>query len=181
MIENRILDGIDQVINTATEIFEKKHQDYGSAWREMRIVSLADQVYIKATRITQILDGGQLVNGPGDDIGSEFLGIFNYSLMGLVQNKIRNMPETFEEPPEIALAYFSESMMEFKKYVWQYHQYALGEILNWNLRYLANEQFLKTNRLKKITERYKEIPELIAGSFKDVALCAVIGHMILKT
>jgi len=65
------------------DIYEKKMQDYGSAWRILRVPSLTDQLYIKANRIRTIQESGE--NKVGEDIKSEFIGIVNYSVMALIQ------------------------------------------------------------------------------------------------
>ena len=61
--------------------------DYGTAWRILRPVSLTDQIYIKANRIRSIEETG--VNKVGEGIEPEFIGIINYSIMGLIQLETR--------------------------------------------------------------------------------------------
>jgi hypothetical protein len=73
----------DKIINQCKEIFTKKTQDYGTAWRVLRTISIVDQVYIKAQRIRTIQEKGhQKID---DDISGEFIGIINYSVIGLIQ------------------------------------------------------------------------------------------------
>lgn len=58
-------------------------KDYGTAWRVLRTSSITDQIFIKAQRIRNIEDKGtQKVN---DDVRSEYIGIINYSIIGLIQ------------------------------------------------------------------------------------------------
>ena len=58
-------------------------KDYGSAWRILRISSLTDQIFIKAQRIRSIEEkGSQRVE---EGVISEFIGIVNYSIIGLIQ------------------------------------------------------------------------------------------------
>ena len=64
-------------------LFAKKLHDYGAAWRIMRPTSLTDQIYIKANRIRSIETSG--VNLVGEGIASEFVGIVNYAIIGLIQ------------------------------------------------------------------------------------------------
>jgi len=85
----------DQAIATCSDIFIKKTKDYGTAWRVLRIISVVDQIFIKALRIRTIQDiGTQKV---GDDIASEFKGIINYSVIGLIQLKLGD-PKVDELP-----------------------------------------------------------------------------------
>jgi len=76
----------DQAVASCSDIFFKKTKDYGTAWRVLRIISVVDQIFIKALRIRTIQDiGNQKV---GDDISSEFKGILNYAVIGLMQLKL---------------------------------------------------------------------------------------------
>ena len=65
------------------DVFLKKMQDYGSAWRILRPQSLTDQIFIKAQRIRSLQSKGtqKIVEG----ISPEFIGIINYSIMALIQ------------------------------------------------------------------------------------------------
>lgn len=73
----------DEAVSRAREIFIKKTKDYGTAWRVLRTISVVDQIFIKALRIRTIQDlNTQKV---GDDIPSEFMGILNYGVIGLMQ------------------------------------------------------------------------------------------------
>jgi len=76
----------DAVIAECRELFEKKMQDYGSAWRIMRLPSLTDQISIKAQRIRRLQETG--IRKVNEDEISEFMGIINYSIMALIQLEI---------------------------------------------------------------------------------------------
>src|SRR5678815_2545600 len=88
----------DIVIKQCEDIFLKKTRDYGTAWRVLRPISIVDQIYIKAQRIRNIQETGQQkVENIGDDIRSEFVGIVNYSIIGLIQSELtENDPEELE-------------------------------------------------------------------------------------
>jgi len=73
----------DRVIGLCRDIFLKKMQDYGTAWRILRPTSITDQIYIKANRIRSIEQKGSAKVNEG--IVPEFIGIVNYSIMGLIQ------------------------------------------------------------------------------------------------
>lgn len=76
----------DQAVNECRNLFEKKTHDYGTAWRILRPMSLTDQIYIKASRIRSIEEKKE--NKIGEGIWDEYIGIFNYSLLALVQLEI---------------------------------------------------------------------------------------------
>ena len=73
----------DSIIKKCEDIFAKKMKDYGSAWRILRISSLTDQIFIKAQRIRSIESKGTQKIDEG--IVNEFIGIVNYSVIGLIQ------------------------------------------------------------------------------------------------
>lgn len=73
----------DAAISQCKDIFLKKMKDYGTAWRNLRLTSLTDQIFIKAQRIKSIEEKGtQKIE---DNIKGEYIGIINYCLIGLIQ------------------------------------------------------------------------------------------------
>jgi hypothetical protein len=78
----------DAVIEYCKNIFLKKTIDYGTAWRVLRTISVVDQIFIKALRIRNIQNLEQ--QKIDDDVQSEFAGIINYALIGLIQFEINN-------------------------------------------------------------------------------------------
>lgn len=73
----------DAVISVCKEIYSKKLQDYGAAWRIMRPESITDQIFIKANRIRTLEVTGEAKVNEG--IRSELIAIVNYGIMGLIQ------------------------------------------------------------------------------------------------
>lgn len=73
----------DSVTQNCREIFVKKMQDYGTAWRILRLSSLTDQIFIKANRIRNLeIKKTQQI---ADSIRSEYIGIINYAVISLIQ------------------------------------------------------------------------------------------------
>lgn len=72
-----------QILDSCRELFRKKLQDYGAAWRILRPSSVTDQIYIKVARIRSLQLTGE--NHVGESIESEFIGIVNYGIVGLIQ------------------------------------------------------------------------------------------------
>ena len=87
----------DEVTAECRNTFIRKTIDYGTSWRVYRIISVADQIYIKAKRIRTIQEKKQ--QKIGDDIKSEFAGMLNYSVIGLIQLDINS-----DEPEDLAPA-----------------------------------------------------------------------------
>ena len=73
----------DTVIANCRTLFINKMQDYGCAWRILRLPSLTDQIYIKAQRIRSLQENE--VRKIDEDETGEFIGIINYSIMALIQ------------------------------------------------------------------------------------------------
>lgn len=73
----------ENAIRACKEIFINKTRDYGTSWRVLRPISIIDQIFIKAQRIRTIQEKRE--QKVGDDIASEFKGIVNYAVIGLIQ------------------------------------------------------------------------------------------------
>ena len=76
----------DKVIGQCKDIFIRKTRDYGTAWRVLRVISIVDQIFIKAQRIRTIQEKGK--QKIADDARGEFKGIINYAVIGLIQLKL---------------------------------------------------------------------------------------------
>ncbi len=85
----------DQAIQACKEIFLKKTGDYGTSWRVLRIISVADQLFIKAQRVRILQQKTE--QRVGDDRTSEFIGMVNYGVIGLIQLSIHD--DSREELP----------------------------------------------------------------------------------
>lgn len=105
-MENTVSE-FDSIIKNCEDIFAKKMKDYGSAWRILRISSLTDQIFIKAQRIRSIEDKGS--HKVEEGVITEFIGIVNYSIIGLIQLELG----VSEQAEEIK---FDDAMHLFSKY-----------------------------------------------------------------
>lgn len=72
-------------VEACRALFEKKTRDYGTSWRVLRLPSLTDQIYIKASRIRSIEESGE--NRVGDGVRGEFVAMVNYAVMALILNE----------------------------------------------------------------------------------------------
>jgi hypothetical protein len=71
------------ILERCKEVFHKKMMDYGASWRILRPASLTDQLFIKAKRIRSLQEKKE--NKVGEGVVPEFMAIFNYSIMSLIQ------------------------------------------------------------------------------------------------
>ena len=76
----------DAAVAFCKDIFVKKMNDYGSAWRILRISSITDQIFIKAQRIRSIEEKG--IQKVSDGICEEFAGIINYAVIASIQMEL---------------------------------------------------------------------------------------------
>jgi hypothetical protein len=84
---NDTLRQYENAVKDCRNIFLKKTADYGTSWRVLRMISILDQLYIKAKRIRTIQEkGSQKV---GEDIRGEFQAIVNYGIIGLIQLELK--------------------------------------------------------------------------------------------
>lgn len=95
----------EHVISMCRELFAKKLQDYGAAWRIMRPFSVTDQIFIKANRIRSIeIKGVTLVD---EGIKPEFIAIVNYGIIGLIQLEL-GYAEADDMSVDEALGYYDK-------------------------------------------------------------------------
>ncbi|HSN59969.1 MAG TPA: DUF1599 domain-containing protein, partial [Ferruginibacter sp.] len=101
----------DKIIQNCRATFIQKTSDYGTSWRVYRTISVADQIYIKAKRIRTIQE--KKMQRIGDDIKSEFEGILNYSIIGLIQLQIND--EDNEQLPVTEVENYYDSIVKNAK------------------------------------------------------------------
>jgi len=105
----------EQAIALCRDIFVKKMEDYGVAWRILRPISLTDQILIKAQRIRSIeIKKEQKIN---EDIEGEYIGIVNYAIMALIQLEIGFSSNIIEDKALILSKYnyYANEALELMK------------------------------------------------------------------
>ena len=157
----------DTAVKSCREIFIKKTKDYGTSWRVYRTISIADQIYIKAKRIRNVQEKGmQKIN---DNTLSEFMGILNYAIIGLIQLDI-NDDEVEDIPVEEVTDMYDEKVSIAKKLMEdKNHDY--GEA--W--RQMSEESFVdlilaKILRIKQIVQNNGEtlMSEGVDANYYDI-------------
>jgi hypothetical protein len=76
----------DGEVSVCKGIFLRKTRDYGTSWRVLRTISIADQLYIKAKRIRTLQETRD--QKVGEDKAGEFRAMVNYGVIGLIQLSI---------------------------------------------------------------------------------------------
>lgn len=169
----------DSVVKTCKDIFVKKTKDYGTAWRILRTSSITDQIFIKAQRIRNIEDKGtQKID---EDIKSEYIGIVNYSIIGLMQLGLVNdsrMELPISEISELFDNYANEakSLMMNKN-----HDY--GEAWrDMRVSSLTDLILMKILRIKQIEDNEGKtlISEGISANYHDMINYAIFALIKLE-
>lgn len=102
----------DEVISICRNLFGKKLQDYGAAWRILRSESVTDQIYIKANRIRSLEIKKE--SKVGEDIFGEFIGIVNYGVIALIQMEL-GFSDVIDISVEGALELYDKHIGETKE------------------------------------------------------------------
>ena len=169
----------DTAVQICRDLFKKKMQDYGCAWRILRVSSLTDQIFIKAQRIrtlqqtkTQLIDESQF---------SEFIGIVNYCVMALIQIKmgVATQPDMSQE--EVMSHYntqigIAKSLMQNKN-----HDY--GEAWrDMRMSSLTDLILQKLLRVKQIEDNNGQtlVSEGLAANYQDIINYAIFALIHLE-
>jgi hypothetical protein len=169
----------DRAVSGCRNTFIRKTGDYGTSWRVYRSISIADQIYIKAKRIRTIQE--KKLQKIGDDIKSEFEGILNYAVIGLIQLDINN-----DEPEQLPVAEVEkmyESKVAAAKKLMQDKNHDYGEA--W--REMSQESFAdlilaKTLRIKQIisNEGKTIMSEGIDANYFDILNYALFALILIE-
>jgi len=82
-LSEQTITSYDTIVSSCRDIYAKKIKDYGSSWRILRPSSLTDQLFIKAQRIRTLEE--KQIKKVDEGIEGEFMGLVNYSIIGLIQ------------------------------------------------------------------------------------------------
>jgi hypothetical protein len=167
----------ENAVKGSRDIFLKKTTDYGTSWRVLRMISILDQLYIKAKRIRTIQEkGSQRV---GEDIRGEFQAIVNYGVIGLIQLDMKE--EDVEDLTVEKTAALYDDKISFVKKIMENKNHDYGEA--W--REMSQESFvdlilMKLQRMRQILANDGKtlISEGIDANLTDIinyAIFALIG------
>lgn len=163
----------DAVMKECRNIFLNKTRDYGTSWRVLRQISIADQLYIKALRIRTIQEKG--VQKVDEDIYGEFRAMVNYGVIGLIQLTLKEQVEDL--PLEKAEQLYDEKALFVKK-VMQNKNHDYGEA--W--RNMSQESFvdlilMKLLRIRQILVNHGKtlVSEGIDANYVDIVNYSVFA------
>jgi len=169
----------NSAIAACSKIFLLKTKDYGTAWRILRTSSITDQIFIKAQRIRTIQDTGEQQINEG--IESEFIGIVNYAVIGLIQLQMKN-----DERLELS---FNEAEMKFNKVIddsrnlMQRKNHDYGEAWrSMRVSSITDLILMKIYRIRQIEDNKGQtlISEGIDASYFDIINYATFALILLE-
>ena len=166
-------------VKSSRDIFLKKAQDYGTSWRVLRTISIVDQIYIKAKRIRTIQENGsQKID---DDITSEFKGILNYAVVGLIQMDLQAGQAAELEIPVVQRLY--DAIIDNARTLMENKNHDYGEA--W--REMSQESFTdliltKLLRIKQILVNQGKtlISEGIDANYYDIINYAIFALILIS-
>lgn len=174
----RTLQQYDQATAACMALFAKKAQDYGAAWRILRVPSLTDQVMIKAQRIRTLQQGRESKVGEG--VRPELMGIVNYAAMALVQLE-RGVPDTPDLGGGEAVALVQEQI-EAARALMQRKNHDYGEAWrSMRTSSLVDLILMKLLRIKQIEDNNgaTTVSEGIDANFLDIVNYAVFALVLM--
>lgn len=167
------------VISKSREIFIDKNADYGSSWRVLRIISLVDQINIKAQRIRNLQNN--IANKIDEDQIAEFYGIINYSIMALIQIKKGIVDEPDLDADEIIKLYDKNVNETFELMLNKNHDYGEAwremEVVS-----LTDLIIQKIYRMKSILKNdgKTNVGEGIDANLQDILNYSIFAQILLK-
>ena len=162
----------DAVISRCRDLFFRKNRDYGTAWRVLRLSSLTDQIYIKASRIRNIEEQGS--HKVMDKIEDEYVGIINYCLLALIQNHLKDdgrQDIPAEELNELYGRFASETRQLFQN---KNHDY--GEI--WREMRISSYTDLILMKILRIKQIEDNKGLLVASEGVDANYMDIINYCV---
>ncbi len=169
----------DKVIAICRKLYSNKMQDYGSAWRILRLPSLTDQIFIKAQRIRSLQEND--VRKVNEDETGEFIGIINYAIMALIQLElgIADQPDlNTEKAVEMydAKIKLTKDLMEAKNHDYgeAWREMRVSSLTDLILQKILRVKQIEDNKGKTI------VSEGIDANYQDMINYAVFALILMN-
>jgi len=169
----------NSVIRQCKELFLKKAQDYGTAWRILRLPSITDQLFIKAQRIRTLEVKG--ISKVDEDISSEFIAIVNYCIIALLQLELGDEGEININIEELEKKYDEKVKETYELMMAKNHDY--GEAWRaMRTSSLTDLILMKILRVKQIEDNKGKTlaSEGISANYQDMLNYAVFSLIKLN-
>jgi hypothetical protein len=172
ILKDDTLKSYQHIIQNCKTLFQKKTEDYGTAWRILRLPSITDQILIKAQRIRSIQEKNtQKIE---DDIAGEFIGIINYSIIAIIQLELKEDTPLELSWSEIESAYDQAAKETLDLLADKNHDY--GEAWReMRISSITDIILMKLIRVKKIEDNQGKtlVSEGVKANYQDMINYAV--------
>ncbi len=162
----------DTVINVCKELFLRKNKDYGTAWRVLRLSSLTDQIYIKASRVRTIEEQG--TRKVEDRTEDEYIGMINYCLMALIQHDLSD--DEAQDIPIDVLAPLYDQYVTKTRQLFQDKNHDYGEI--WRDMRISSYTDLILMKILRIKQIENNEGNLLASEGVDANYMDIINYCV---
>lgn len=161
------------------EVFINKLRDYGASWRIMRVPSITDQVFIKASRLRSVQECGHAEVAESE--ADVFIAIVNYCIVGLIQllHKPVLVPDMTVEEAIQEYDSFAAQCFELMKH--KNHDY--GEAWRgMRIESYVDLILMKLYRTKQIEENHGKtlVSEGIDANYMDMINYSIFGIIRLE-
>ncbi|WP_243349565.1 DUF1599 domain-containing protein [Parabacteroides sp. FAFU027] len=169
----------EHVIVICRSLFEKKLKDYGPAWRIMRPQSITDQIYIKANRIRSIEIKG--VSQIDEGIRSEFIGIVNYGIIGIIQLAL-GFADSCDITEQEALGLYDNYMTQTKELMYKKNHDYDEAWRSMRISSYTDLILMKIHRTKQIEDNCGQtlVSEGIDANYMDMVNYSLFGLIKLE-
>ncbi|MEO1218880.1 MAG: DUF1599 domain-containing protein [Bacteroidota bacterium] len=164
------------VMQACQAVFQKKHKDYGTAWRILRLPAITDQIMIKAQRIRSISDKGQ--QRVADSLQTELIGIINYGIIALIQ--IRLAAHEPLQMPEADLQKHYDNVVAETMQLLEAKNHDYGEAWRaMRCSSIIDIILMKLLRIKRIEDNANQTcaSEGVASNYQDIINYAVFASL----
>ena len=166
------LNQYDAVISRCRDLFFRKNRDYGTAWRVLRLSSLTDQIYIKASRVRNIEEQGvQKVN---DKVEDEYIGMINYCLLALIQFHLKD--DQRQEIPTAELEELYDHFSQATRTLFESKNHDYGEI--WREMRISSYTDLILMKILRIKQIENNDGQLLASEGVDGNYMDIINYCV---
>ena len=166
------LNQYDAVIARCRELFFRKNRDYGTAWRVLRLSSLTDQIYIKASRVRNIEESG--IHKVSDNVEDEYVGIINYCLMALIQHHL--FQDNRQDIPTDELSMLYDQFSQETRDLFQLKNHDYGEI--WRDMRISSYTDLILMKILRIKQIEDNKGELVASEGVNANYMDIINYCV---
>jgi hypothetical protein len=168
----------DNVIAICRALYTNKMQDYGSAWRILRLPSLTDQIFIKAQRIRSLQENE--IRKVDEDETGEFIGIINYAVMALIQLELGVVDQPDLDPSKATVLYdakikATKALMEAKNHDYgeAWRDMRVSSLTDLILQKILRVKQIEDNKGKTI------VSEGIDANYQDMINYAVFALILM--